>query len=67
MDSSLVYILDLIHSGEMEDYSRVNKETCVCDTTGLCPAALNTFNNEMYVVDCWDMIHAAKHGRYSIE
>eukprot|EP00957_Ditylum_brightwellii_P120770 9212155-Ditylum_brightwellii.AAC.1 len=51
----------------MEDYLRVNKETGVCDTTGQCPAALNTFNNKMYAIDCWDMIRAAKHGRYSIE
>eukprot|EP00957_Ditylum_brightwellii_P013399 1012138-Ditylum_brightwellii.AAC.1 len=21
----------------------------------------------MYAVDCWDLIHATKHGRYSIE
>eukprot|EP00957_Ditylum_brightwellii_P013627 1028046-Ditylum_brightwellii.AAC.1 len=27
MDSSLVYILDSTHSGKMEDYSRMNKET----------------------------------------
>eukprot|EP00957_Ditylum_brightwellii_P068565 5205628-Ditylum_brightwellii.AAC.1 len=51
----------------MEDYLRMNKETDICDTTGQCPAALNTFKNEMYDVDCWDMIYAAKHGRYSIE
>eukprot|EP00957_Ditylum_brightwellii_P000503 39043-Ditylum_brightwellii.AAC.1 len=67
MDSSLVYILDLIHGGKMEDYSRMNKETCVCDTTGQCPAVLNKFNNEMYAVDYWDLIRATKHGRYSIE
>eukprot|EP00957_Ditylum_brightwellii_P179255 13655819-Ditylum_brightwellii.AAC.1 len=51
----------------MEDYSRMNKETGICDTTGQYPAALNTFNNERYDVDCWDMICAAKYGRYSIE
>eukprot|EP00957_Ditylum_brightwellii_P155521 11837973-Ditylum_brightwellii.AAC.1 len=67
MDSSLVYILDLIHGVKMEDYLRMNKETGVHDTTDQCPAALNTFNNEMYAVDCWDLIHAAKHGRNSIE
>eukprot|EP00957_Ditylum_brightwellii_P120514 9194677-Ditylum_brightwellii.AAC.1 len=67
MDSSLVYILDLIHGEKIENYSRINKETGVCDTTGQCQAALNTFNNEMYAVDCLDEIRAAKHGRYSIE
>eukprot|EP00957_Ditylum_brightwellii_P116701 8901763-Ditylum_brightwellii.AAC.1 len=46
MDGSLVYILDLIHSGKMEDYLRINKKTGVCDTTCQCPAALKTFNNE---------------------
>eukprot|EP00957_Ditylum_brightwellii_P045842 3477910-Ditylum_brightwellii.AAC.1 len=51
----------------MEDYSGMNKKTGVHDTTGQCPAALNIFNNEMYSVDCWDMIRAAKYGRYSIE
>eukprot|EP00957_Ditylum_brightwellii_P007859 594977-Ditylum_brightwellii.AAC.1 len=51
----------------MEDYSRMNKETGVCDTTVQCPAARNTFNNKMYAIDCWDLIGAAKHGRYSIE
>eukprot|EP00957_Ditylum_brightwellii_P126759 9662239-Ditylum_brightwellii.AAC.1 len=45
----------------------MNKETGVCDTTGQCPVALNTFNNEMYALDCWDFIRVAKHGRYSIE
>eukprot|EP00957_Ditylum_brightwellii_P079176 6021754-Ditylum_brightwellii.AAC.1 len=67
MDSSLVYILDSIHGRKMEDYLRMNKKAGVCDTTGQCLAALNTFNNEMYAVDCWDLIHTAKHGRYSIE
>eukprot|EP00957_Ditylum_brightwellii_P178490 13596751-Ditylum_brightwellii.AAC.1 len=67
MDSSLVYILDLIHGGKMEDYLMMKMETGDCDTTGQCPAALNTFNNEMFVVDCWDMVRATKHGRYSIE
>eukprot|EP00957_Ditylum_brightwellii_P071301 5419709-Ditylum_brightwellii.AAC.1 len=51
----------------MEDYLRMNKETGVCDSTGQCPAALNTFNNEMHAVDCCDLIRATKHGRYSIE
>eukprot|EP00957_Ditylum_brightwellii_P007370 558877-Ditylum_brightwellii.AAC.1 len=51
----------------MEDYLRINKETCACNTTGQCPAALNTFNTEMYDVDCWNLMRAAKHGRYSIE
>eukprot|EP00957_Ditylum_brightwellii_P077369 5878692-Ditylum_brightwellii.AAC.1 len=67
MDSSLVYILGLIHGGKMEDYSRMNKKTGVCNTTDQCPAALNTFSNEMYAFDYWDMIRAATHGRYSIE
>eukprot|EP00957_Ditylum_brightwellii_P013150 993192-Ditylum_brightwellii.AAC.1 len=67
MDSSLVYILDSIHGGKMKDYSRMNKEAGVHDNTSQCPAALNTFNNELYAVDCWDLISAAKHRRYSIE
>eukprot|EP00957_Ditylum_brightwellii_P131926 10059796-Ditylum_brightwellii.AAC.1 len=67
MASPSVYILDSIHGGKMEDYSAMNKVTDVHDTTDQCPAALNTFNNKMYAVDCCDMIRAAKHGRYSID
>eukprot|EP00957_Ditylum_brightwellii_P024852 1879206-Ditylum_brightwellii.AAC.1 len=34
MDSSHVYILDFVHGGRMEDYTRMNKTTAVQETNG---------------------------------
>eukprot|EP00957_Ditylum_brightwellii_P140498 10704246-Ditylum_brightwellii.AAC.1 len=51
----------------MEDYTRVNKNTGIWETNGQCPKVLNELNNTMYGVDCWDLICAPKHGKYSIE
>eukprot|EP00957_Ditylum_brightwellii_P097388 7417392-Ditylum_brightwellii.AAC.1 len=51
----------------MEDYTRMNKTIGVQETNGQCPKALNEFNDTMYGVDCWDLIHVPKHGKYLIE
>eukprot|EP00957_Ditylum_brightwellii_P056102 4252687-Ditylum_brightwellii.AAC.1 len=51
----------------MGDYTRMNKTTGVWETNGQCPKAFNEFNDTMYGVDCWDLIRAPKHGKYSIE
>eukprot|EP00957_Ditylum_brightwellii_P103672 7898492-Ditylum_brightwellii.AAC.1 len=45
----------------------MNKQTGEREHIGECPKALNHFNQTMYDVDCWDLVHAPKHGRYSVE
>eukprot|EP00957_Ditylum_brightwellii_P164860 12551468-Ditylum_brightwellii.AAC.1 len=45
MDSSIVYILDSVYSGRMEDYTRMNKTTGIWEINGKYPKALNEFNN----------------------
>eukprot|EP00957_Ditylum_brightwellii_P030022 2272280-Ditylum_brightwellii.AAC.1 len=45
----------------------MNKQTGEREHIGKCPKALNHFNQAMYGVDCWDLIRALKHGRYSVE
>eukprot|EP00957_Ditylum_brightwellii_P092538 7046955-Ditylum_brightwellii.AAC.1 len=67
MDSSLVFILDACWGGRREPFIRMNKQTGEKEHIGECPKALNYFNQAMYSVDCWDLIHAPKHGRYSVE
>eukprot|EP00957_Ditylum_brightwellii_P149625 11393370-Ditylum_brightwellii.AAC.1 len=63
MDNSLVYVLDSVHGGRVEDYTRMNKTTGIHETNGQCPKALSEFNTTMYGVDCWGLSCMPKHIR----
>eukprot|EP00957_Ditylum_brightwellii_P030513 2311045-Ditylum_brightwellii.AAC.1 len=67
MDSSLVFTLDTCWGGRRESFIRMNKQTGEREHIGECSKLLNYFNQTMYGVDCWDLIHAPTHGRYSVE
>eukprot|EP00957_Ditylum_brightwellii_P037076 2807247-Ditylum_brightwellii.AAC.1 len=67
MDSSLVFILDTCWGGRKELFIRRNKQTGEGEHIGECLKALNYFNKTMDGMDCWDLICAPKHSRYSVE
>ena len=62
MDRSLVFILDTCWGGHKEPFICVNKQTGERQLIVQCPKALNVFNDTMFVVDCWNLIQAPKHG-----
>eukprot|EP00957_Ditylum_brightwellii_P001917 147154-Ditylum_brightwellii.AAC.1 len=51
----------------MEPFVCINKQTGERKLIGDCPKVLNYFNDTMFAVDCWDLIQAPKHKKYSIE
>eukprot|EP00957_Ditylum_brightwellii_P087384 6651819-Ditylum_brightwellii.AAC.1 len=67
MDSSLVFILDTCWGGHKKPLICLNKQTGERQLIGQCRKALNVFNDTMFAVDCWDLIWAPKHGKYSIK
>eukprot|EP00957_Ditylum_brightwellii_P112448 8572462-Ditylum_brightwellii.AAC.1 len=67
MDSSLVFVFDSCWGGQMEPFVCINKQTGERELIGNCPKALNYFNDTMFVVDCWDLVRAPKHRKYSIK
>eukprot|EP00957_Ditylum_brightwellii_P177870 13548319-Ditylum_brightwellii.AAC.1 len=67
MDSSLVFIVDTCWGRHKEPFIYVNKQSGERQLIGQHLKALNVFNDIMFAVDCWDLIRAPKHGKYSIE